>query len=286
MTDQSPNAQLHAASFLDGANADYVDQLQARYATDPNSVDAAWAEFFRALGDSELDAKRAAAGPSWARADWPLLPADDLTAALTGEWAAPPPAREAKAAGEKIVAKAAEAGVTLSNDQIQRAVLDSIRALMIIRAYRIRGHLAADLDPLGMTDRGNHPELDPASYGFTEADMDRPIFIDNVLGLTHASMREIIDILKRTYCGTFALQYMHISDPESTAISPITITPEHNNMAWAIASEKGCRICWGSWVTWPESLGEKWMPTALNRESIRTAIAAEPMTAPTWRFAL
>ncbi len=214
MTDQSPTAAFTASSFLDGANADYVNQLAARHAQDPNSVDPQWAEFFRALGDSELDAKRAAQGPSWARADWPPQPADDLTAALTGEWAAPPPAKEAKAAGAKIAAKATEQGVTLSDEQIQRAVLDSIRALMIIRAYRIRGHLAADLDPLGMAERGNQPELDPASYGFTDADMDRPIFIDNVLGLTHASMREIIDILKRTYCGTFALQYMHISDPE------------------------------------------------------------------------
>ncbi len=68
-----------------------------------------------------------------------------------------------------------------------------------------------------MAPKTPHPELDPASYGFTEADMDRPIFIDNVLGLTHASMRQIIDILKRTYCGTFALQYMHISDPEQAA---------------------------------------------------------------------
>ncbi|MFO1203240.1 MAG: 2-oxoglutarate dehydrogenase E1 component [Tabrizicola sp.] len=216
MTDQSPTAAFAASSFLDGANADYVDQLAARHAADPNSVDPAWAEFFRALGDSELDAKRAATGPSWARADWPPQPVDDLTAALTGEWPQTP-VKEAKAAGEKIAAKAAEAGVPLSTDQIQRAVLDSIRALMIIRAYRIRGHLAADLDPLGMTERGNHPELDPASYGFSEADMDRPIFIDNVLGLTHASMREIIDILKRTYCGTFALQYMHISDPEQAS---------------------------------------------------------------------
>ncbi len=217
MTDQSPTAAFTASSFLDGANADYVDQLAARHAADPNSVDPQWAEFFRALGDSELDAKRAATGPSWARADWPPQPADDLTAALTGEWAAPPPAKDAKAAGAKIVAKAAEAGVQLSDEQIQRAVLDSIRALMIIRAYRIRGHLAADLDPLGMREETAHPELDPASYGFTEADMDRPIFIDNVLGLTHASMREIIDILKRTYCGTFALQYMHISDPEQAS---------------------------------------------------------------------
>jgi 2-oxoglutarate dehydrogenase E1 component len=214
MTDQSPTAAFTASSFLDGANADYVDQLAARHAADPNSVDPQWAEFFKALGDSELDAKRAAEGPSWARADWPPQPADDLTAALTGEWAAPPPAKEVRAAGQKIAAKAAETGVQLTDEQIQRAVLDSIRALMIIRAYRIRGHLAADLDPLGLAERGSQPELDPASYGFTEADMDRPIFIDNVLGLTHASMREIIDILKRTYCGTFALQYMHISDPE------------------------------------------------------------------------
>ena len=217
MTDQSPTAAFTASSFLDGANADYVDQLAARHAADPASVDPQWAEFFKALGDSELDAKRAAQGPSWARADWPPQPVDDLTAALTGEWAAPPPAKEAKAAGAKIAAKAAEAGVQLSDEQIQRAVLDCVRAIMIIRAYRIRGHLAADLDPLGMTERGNQPELDPASYGFTEADMDRPIFIDNVLGLTHASMRQIIDIVKRTYCGTFALQYMHISDPEQAA---------------------------------------------------------------------
>ncbi|SEC80456.1 2-oxoglutarate dehydrogenase E1 component [Rhodobacter sp. 24-YEA-8] len=216
MTDQSPTAAFNASSFLDGANADYVDQLQARYAADPNSVDAAWAEFFRALGDSEADARKAAAGPSWARADWPPQPVDDLTAALTGEWPAPQ-AKDANAAGSKIAAKAQDQGVNLTEAQLQRAVIDSIRALMIIRAYRIRGHLAADLDPLNMRDESNHPELDPASYGFSEADLDRPIFLDNVLGLTHASMRQITDILKRTYCGTFALQYMHISNPEESA---------------------------------------------------------------------
>ena len=216
MTEQSPNSQFRAGSFLDGANAEYIDQLQARYAADPSSVDAAWAEFFRSLGESEVTAKRAAEGPSWARADWPPTPADDLTAALTGEWPAAP-VKEAKAAGQKIAAKAADAGISLSDAQVQRAVLDSIRALMIIRAYRIRGHLIADIDPLGMRDQTPHPELDPRSYGFTDADMDRPIFIDNVLGLQIATMRQIMDIVKRTYCGTFALQYMHISDPEQAS---------------------------------------------------------------------
>ncbi|TNJ47664.1 2-oxoglutarate dehydrogenase E1 component [Phaeobacter sp. B1627] len=214
MTEQSPNDIFHASSFMQGHNAEYLEQLYAQYANDPNAVDAAWAEFFRAMGDAELDVKKEAAGPSWARADWPPAPDDDLTGALTGEWPAPV---ETKAAGKKIQAKAAEKGVAVSDEQIQRAVLDSIRALMLIRAYRIRGHLAADLDPLGMRAAASHPELNPKTYGFTDADMDRPIFIDNVLGLQVASMRQIVDIVKRTYCGTFALQYMHISDPEQSA---------------------------------------------------------------------
>ncbi|MEY8883031.1 2-oxoglutarate dehydrogenase E1 component [Donghicola sp. XS_ASV15] len=215
MTDQSPNDQFHASSFLQGHNAEYIEQLYARYAADPNSVDEAWQAFFAALGDGEVEVKQEAAGPSWGRSDWPMMPAGDDVWALTGEW--PEAAKEVKGAGDKIKAKAAEKGVEVSEEQIKRAVLDSVRALMLIRAYRIRGHLAADLDPLGLHGREPHPELDPKAYGFTEADMDRPIFIDNVLGLQVASMRQIVDIVKRTYSGTFALQYMHISDPEQSA---------------------------------------------------------------------
>ena len=216
MTEQSPNDQFHASSFLQGANAAYVEQLYARYASDPNAVDEAWQAFFRQLGDDEIDVKKKATGPTWARTDWPPSPSDELTAALDGQWPAPPVA-DPKALAKKIKGKAEEKGIEVDADQIKRAVLDSIRALMLIRAYRIRGHLAADLDPLGMRDPGPQPELDPKSYGFTEADMDRPIFIDNVLGLQVASIREIVALVSATYCGTFALQYMHISDPEQSA---------------------------------------------------------------------
>ncbi|WP_226689320.1 2-oxoglutarate dehydrogenase E1 component [Ruegeria arenilitoris] len=213
MTEHTPNSAFHASSFMQGHNAEYLEQLYAQYTKNPGAVDAAWAEFFKAMGDATPDVQREAEGPSWARTDWPPMPADDLTGALTGEWAE----IDAKAAGKKIKEKAADKGVTVSDDQIKRAVLDSLRALMLIRAYRIRGHLAANLDPLGMRTASTHPELDPKTYGFTEADMDRPIFIDNVLGLQMASMRQIVEIVKRTYCGTFALQYMHISDPEQAA---------------------------------------------------------------------
>ncbi len=215
MNDQSP---IQSESFLEGQNASYVEALQARHAADPASVDDVWAEYFRSLGEGAQDAQAAARGPSWARGDWPVQPHDELTSALTSDWpTVAAPAAEKKAAAEKITAKAADKGVTLTTEQVRTAVIDSLRALMIIRAYRIRGHLVADLDPLGMRKEEPHPELDPRSYGFTEADMDRPIFIDNVLGLEVASLRQIIDILQRTYCGTFALQFMHISDPEQVS---------------------------------------------------------------------
>jgi 2-oxoglutarate dehydrogenase E1 component len=211
MTDQPANEQFHASSFMEGENAEYLEAMYARYANDPNTVDEAWQTFFAAMGDDAETAQAEAAGPSWARPDWPPAPQSEVMGALTGVWPEP---TEAKAAGDKIKKKAEEKGVAVSDDQIRAAVLDSIRALMLIRAYRIRGHLAAQLDPLGMRDMGNQPELDPKSYGFTDADMDRPIFIDNVLGLEVATMKQIVGIVRSTYCGTFALQYMHISDPE------------------------------------------------------------------------
>ena len=206
MTEQSPNDVFRSSSFLSGQNAAYIERLQARAGTNPDAVGDGWGEFFARMGDA------GPSGPSWARPDWPPDPTDELTAALTGEWQ-----ETAQAAETRIRGKAAEGGVEVTDDAVRRAVLDSVRAIMLIRAHRIRGHYVADLDPLNMRAVADHPELDPASYGFTEADMDRPIFIDNVLGLETATMREIVDLVRRTYCGTFALQFMHISDPEQAA---------------------------------------------------------------------
>lgn len=213
MTDQSPNDGFRASSFMQGHNAEYLEHLQARYAEDPGSVDAEWRDFFADMGAAEDTAKAEATGPSWARADWPPQPDDELTHALDGQWPATPDV-DGKELGKKIEKKASDTGSQVSEGQIRSAVLDAVRALMLIRAYRIRGHLIADLDPLGLREKDYHPELDYKSYGFTEADMDRKIFIDNVLGLEVATLRQILDLVKRTYCGTFALQYMHISDPE------------------------------------------------------------------------
>ena len=208
MTQSTPNERFRSTSFMQGHNAAYLAQLQARHAGDPDAVDASWAAFFAQMGDSPDEARHGAAGPSWARPPQSLR--DDLVGALNLD---PPPEAEARALEAGLRGKAAEGGVSVSDAAVQQSVLDSVRALMLIRAYRIRGHLVADLDPLDLRERLDPPELDPASYGFGEEDLDRPIFIDNVLGLEIASVREILDIVRRTYCGTFALQYMHISDP-------------------------------------------------------------------------
>ena len=215
MNEQSSNEFFHGSSFMQGQNAEYLESLQQTFKQNPNSVDSAWQAFFQSLENDAADNGNSSQKPSWKRQDWPQQPNDEFTGALTSEWV--DDSEIAIRANAAINAKANAANFTLSDEAVERAVLDSIRAIMIIRAHRIRGHLVADLDPLGLRDEAIHPELDPKSYGFTEEDLDRPIFIDNVLGLQIASMREIIDLVRRTYCGTFALQYMHISDPEQSA---------------------------------------------------------------------
>ncbi|MET0336608.1 MAG: thiamine pyrophosphate-dependent enzyme, partial [Caulobacter sp.] len=205
------NQVLTETSFLYGANAAFVEDLYARWAADPGSVEASWAAFFASLKDQASDAQRAAKDPSWTPRQVPTARPDWLSA-LDGQWPTVAPAVEAKVA-KAIEAKAPGA----SSEAVRAATLDSLRAIMMIRAYRMRGHLAANLDPLGLDPKQDASELDPATYGFAEADYDRPIFLDFVLGLETASVRQILEILQRTYCGNVGVQYMHISNIEEKA---------------------------------------------------------------------
>src|SRR6185503_8222922 len=101
----------------------------------------------------------------------------------------------------KAEAAAAQTGAPVSASEVEQSTRDSVRAIMMIRAYRMRGHLHANLDPLGLADPvEDYNELSPSAYGFTEADYGRKIFIDNVLGLEFATIRQMLDILTRTYC--------------------------------------------------------------------------------------
>ena len=208
MSRQDQNKAFLETSFLYGGNAAYIEQLEARYAKDPSSVSAEWREFFEALKDDPASVEKSAAGASWKKPNWPVTPRTDLVSALDGNWA-----EVEKAIGDKLKGKADAGKAGVSAADIQQATRDSVRALMMIRAYRMRGHLHADLDPLHLEPAKDHEELHPSSYGFTEADWDRKIFIDHVLGLEFATLREMLAILKRTYCSTIGWEFLHISNP-------------------------------------------------------------------------
>ena len=212
MSRQELNQSLLQTSFLYGANAGYIEDLHDRFEKDPASVDAEWRDFFTALKDDPATVERNARGPSWEKANWPATPRNDLVSALDGNWG-----EVEKAVGDKLKAKGQAAGVAITNDDLMRATRDSVRALMMIRAYRMRGHLHANLDPLGLAPPKDHEELHPSSYGFSAADYDRKIFIDHVLGLDFATIPEMLAILRRTYCDTIGFEFMHMSDPAEKA---------------------------------------------------------------------
>ena len=149
--------------FLDGGDAAYLEQMQARYVANPNSVDPSWRAYFASLGEDAANARKNADGPSWKRKDWPQEENGELTSALTSDWG--PDDRA-------LVEKIGDRQPTATPAEIQRATKDSLRALMLIRAYRIRGHIIADLDPLGLDVLPAHPDMEPEIYGFTDADMD------------------------------------------------------------------------------------------------------------------
>jgi len=199
------NEVLAETSFLYGGNAGYVEEMRAQWAADPGSVDPSWRTFFASLSDADADAERP---PSWTPEPIPEARPDWLSA-IDGVW---------PEVDQHLSATIARAQPAASVDEVRARTLDSLRAIMMIRAYRMRGHLKANLDPLGIAvTAGDASELEPASYGFGEADFDRPIFLDYVLGLETATLREILTLLRRTYCGSVGVQYMHISDPAEKA---------------------------------------------------------------------
>jgi 2-oxoglutarate dehydrogenase E1 component len=206
----APNATFAQTAFLYGANAAYVEELQRAFRRDPSSVDPQWRQFFSRL-DDESAIEKGTSGPRWKQANWPITANGELVAALDGNWG-----ETEKQLSVKLEAKGGPAGLVSPAD-LQRATRDSVRALMMIRAYRMRGHLHARLDPLELEPPCDHEELHPATYGFTEGDYDRKIFIDNVLGLKFATVREMLAILRRTYCGTIGFEFLHMSDPAEKA---------------------------------------------------------------------
>ena len=183
--------ERNVETFLSGTNATFLAELYYRHLSEPSSVDSEWGRFFDGLKDDSSGVLADLHGASWAPSGTTVLAPQ------------PPPCQ---ASPEQV-----------SSEHVRRHTLDSIRALMMIRVYRVRGHLIANLDPLELQGERYHPELDYRTYGFTEADLDRDIFIDNVLGLETATLRHIIETVRTTYCGSIGVEFMHIQDPDQKA---------------------------------------------------------------------
>jgi 2-oxoglutarate dehydrogenase E1 component len=147
------------------------------------------------------------AGPSWQLSNWPLSDGDDLTAALD-------PMQMQAAVKAAVRSATASTGQPVDEAAIARAADRSIRAMMLIRTYRVRGHLAADLDPLGMSQQDVPADLTPEYHGFTGAELDEQVFLGGTMGFHQATIRQLIATLRANYCGKVGLEYMHISDVE------------------------------------------------------------------------
>ncbi len=184
-------------SFLYGHNTNYIEELYHQYVTDPALVSEDWREIFDDLaGDEETTrSELAVTREIHAVPDHLRTGNGSLAPSGTPEGRAPEPGRRESMA-EFALAR------------------DSIRILMMIRAYRVRGHIAADLDPLGLDSKHYHPELDPKTYGFIEQDLGREFFVDGVLRLQKATLHQILDVVRRTYCGTIGVEFMHVQSAE------------------------------------------------------------------------
>jgi 2-oxoglutarate dehydrogenase E1 component len=203
------NEAFLESAFLDGANAPYIEILHAKYKQDPRLVDESWRRFFNEVQDNGEAVKREVDGASWKRRNWPAPANGDLIAAFDGNYA-----QMERRIETRLRQKAQEQGMMISDALIVQHRRQTMRARELMRSYRILGHLAADLDPLGLMQPLEHPELQIEFYGFSAADLDQVIFLDGELGLESATLGEIVRLLRHTYCRHVGFEFTHVAIPE------------------------------------------------------------------------
>ena len=195
MSSTKNNQIFKKTSFLAGNNSSFIEEYYSKYLLSPDLVPEDWKLFFEGLNEDKDIISKNLKGPSWSKKK--ILES------------------KIKIVKEKKLKISNKQEVNISD--AENTAKNSVRAIMLIRAYRIRGHLIADLDPLGLQQKKEHPELKPETYGFTKKDYSKKIFLDGVLGLQYASLNEILNILKKTYSSKIGYEFMHMGDPEEKA---------------------------------------------------------------------
>ena len=187
------NLEFEKTSFLTKSNSAFLEQMYLKYINKDLDLPSSWKNYFDDLGD-ELDlVVNEIKGPSWA----PIKKQINIV--------------------EKKPKKEVHSNVSVRNviseNNLQNNI-DSIKAVELIRAYRLRGHLLAKLDPLGLKKTEYLEELHPEYYGFKKSDYKREIFLNDVTNKKYSNISEILTFLNKTYCGSIGYEYMHISNPE------------------------------------------------------------------------
>ncbi|OUV59923.1 MAG: 2-oxoglutarate dehydrogenase E1 component [Candidatus Pelagibacter sp. TMED128] len=191
MSSSKDNTIYKKTSFLAGNNSEFINEFYADYISNPKSIPESWRKFFEGLSDEEKLIYNDLKGPSWS-----------------------PEKKDKKININQLNKKKEEKSSDINLDLANQATKDSVRAIMLIRAFRIRGHLISSLDPLSLLKKEEHPELKPETYGFIKKDYDRKIFLDGVLGLQYADLNQILRIVKKTYCSNIGYEFMHMGDPD------------------------------------------------------------------------
>ncbi len=180
-------------SFLGNNSSEFVERLYEDYLNNPNGLPDQWRNFFEGLNDKKEAILKNVNGPSWSRKKKLSKPTINNL--------------NTKEINQKNIQELND------NSNIIEAAKNSVRANMLIRAYRIRGHLISNLDPLALQKREEHPELKPETYGFINKDRNKKIFLDGVLGIQDATLNEILTVIKNKYCKNIGFEFMHMSDP-------------------------------------------------------------------------
>ncbi|MBD1147437.1 2-oxoglutarate dehydrogenase E1 component [Pelagibacterales bacterium SAG-MED31] len=201
-------------TFLNSANAPYVAELYFKFSQNPDSIHGSWKSFFSSLNEDEISIISDFGGPEWKKRNTTVI--DDISF-------------------DKVI----RASSDVDFNSFKTSTLDSIRALRLIRAYRINGHLIANLDPLDLHEKIYHPELDYKSYGFNKNDLDKEIFIDGSLGLETATLKEIIKILNETYASSIGVEFLHIQSVEQKQWVQERIEEVNNKTNFTNQGKKG-----------------------------------------------
>ena len=213
-------------TFLSGANAVFLSELYDQYLNNPASVDPSWAAFFRDLGDDRAELIADLHGASWGNTP-------------SGVIGVPDPDAAAPAKGkDKGSRPAAAPSGAVDQAAVMKQAEDSIKALALVRAYRTRGHQLANLDPLKLYKASSSPELEISYHGFAEADLNRQIVLGGIMGFDKATLRQLMDALRQTYCGTIGVEYMHVQDIKQREWLQKRIEPNRNQPAFSPEGKK------------------------------------------------